>query len=157
MMQTEPLDEPLTTAIADGDSFRYYPGFVGEALNELRRNESQDVVADEHRMQLLCVQRLHGGWQSLADLALAPGDGLRGRPHPDLILTALIRLQIDAVYNVAALGDTTSDIESSRRAGASVAAGTLTGAHNERELRDAGATHIVDSVTQFADLILQRR
>ena len=26
MMQTEPLDEPLTTAIADGDSFRYYPG-----------------------------------------------------------------------------------------------------------------------------------
>ena len=61
MMQTEPLDEPLTTAIADGDSFRYYPGFTGPALNTLRRNESQDAVADEHRMQLLCVQRLHGG------------------------------------------------------------------------------------------------
>lgn len=61
MMQTEPLGEPLTTAIADGDSFRYYPGFTGPALNTLRRNEAQDVVADEHRMQLLCVQRLHGG------------------------------------------------------------------------------------------------
>jgi FAD dependent oxidoreductase TIGR03364 len=61
MMQTEPLDEPLTTAIADGDSFRYYPGFAGPALNSLKRNESQDMVADEHRMQLLCVQRLHGG------------------------------------------------------------------------------------------------
>jgi FAD dependent oxidoreductase TIGR03364 len=61
MMQTEPLDEPLTTAIADGDSFRYYPGFAGQALNSLKRNESQDAVADEHRMQLLCVQRLHGG------------------------------------------------------------------------------------------------
>jgi FAD dependent oxidoreductase TIGR03364 len=61
MMQTAPLDEPLTTAIADGDSFRYYPGFGGEALANLRRNESQDAVADEHRMQLLCVQRLHGG------------------------------------------------------------------------------------------------
>lgn len=97
------------------------------------------------------------GWQSLADLVLAPGDSVRGRPHPDLILTALMRLRVDAVYHVAALGDTTSDIESARRAGASVAAGTLTGAHNERELRDAGATHIVDCVTQFADLILQRR
>lgn len=95
------------------------------------------------------------GWQSLADLVLAPGDGVRGRPHPDLILTALMRLEIDAVYHVAALGDTTSDIESARRAGASVAAGTLTGAHDERELRDAGATHIVGSVTQFTDLILQ--
>jgi FAD dependent oxidoreductase TIGR03364 len=61
MMQTEPLDEPLTTAIADGDSFRYYPGFAGPALNSLRHNESQHAVADEHRMQLLCVQRLHGG------------------------------------------------------------------------------------------------
>lgn len=61
MMQTEPLGEALTTAIADGDSFRYYPGFAGPALNSLKRNEIQSSVADEHRMQLLCVQRLHGG------------------------------------------------------------------------------------------------
>lgn len=61
MMQTAPLGEPLPTAIADGDSFRYYPGFQGAALEELRRNESQDTVAEEHRIQLLCVQRLHGG------------------------------------------------------------------------------------------------
>ena len=61
MMQTESLGERLTTAIADGDSFRYYPGYAGPALHELQRNESQDSVAGEHRMQLLCVQRLHGG------------------------------------------------------------------------------------------------
>jgi FAD dependent oxidoreductase TIGR03364 len=61
MMQTEPLDEPLTTAIADGDSFRYYPGFTGPALKALRHNESQVGIADENRMHLLCVQRLNGG------------------------------------------------------------------------------------------------
>lgn len=61
MMQTAPLDEPLTTAIADGDSFRYYPGFAGTALDNLQRAEAQDVVAEQHHMQLLCVQRLHGG------------------------------------------------------------------------------------------------
>ena len=61
MMQTDPLDEPLTTAIADGDSFRYYPGFAGDALDALRDNEPQDAVAEAGRMQLLCVQRLHGG------------------------------------------------------------------------------------------------
>lgn len=61
MMQTEPLDEPLTTAIADGDSFRYYPAFAGAALDELRRDQPQDPIADAERMQLLCVQRLHGG------------------------------------------------------------------------------------------------
>ncbi len=61
MMQTEPLGEPLTTAIADADSFRYYPGFAGPALEALRRNEPQEPVAADEHMQLLCVQRLHGG------------------------------------------------------------------------------------------------
>jgi phosphoglycolate phosphatase len=97
------------------------------------------------------------GWQSLADLVLAPGDGVRGRPSPDLILTALMRLDIDGVHNVASLGDTSSDIESALRAGAAIAAGTLTGAHNEEQLRAAGATHVVASVSEFADLILHDR
>lgn len=61
MMQTEPLGEKLTTAIADADSFRYYPAFAGDSLDQLRRNEPQDPVAEAGRMQLLCVQRLGGG------------------------------------------------------------------------------------------------
>ncbi|MGE2713347.1 TIGR03364 family FAD-dependent oxidoreductase [Mycolicibacterium litorale] len=61
MMQTAPLGERLTTAIADGDSMRYYPGFAGQAADELARVQPQDMVAEQHHMQLLCVQRLHGG------------------------------------------------------------------------------------------------
>ena len=97
------------------------------------------------------------GWQSLADLTLAPGDGVRGRPYPDLILTALMRLEIDGVGNVAALGDTSNDVDSALRAGCSIAAGTLTGAHDEKQLREAGATTVVPSVTEFSELVLQLR
>ncbi len=61
MMQTAPLGESLTTAVADGDSFRYYPGFAGPELERLNREESQAFTAAQHKMQLLCVQRLHGG------------------------------------------------------------------------------------------------
>ncbi|QFS89160.1 Phosphonoacetaldehyde hydrolase [Mycobacterium sp. THAF192] len=95
------------------------------------------------------------GWHDLADLVLAPGPGVRGRPYPDLILTALLRLGADSVHAVAALGDTANDIESALRAGCSIAAGTLTGAHDERQLVAAGATHVVSSVTGFADLLLK--
>jgi phosphonatase-like hydrolase len=95
------------------------------------------------------------GWQSLADLALAPGDGVRGRPYPDLVLTSLMRLNADGVRNVAVIGDTASDVETALRAGAAIAAGTLTGAHNADQLRDAGATHVVGSPAEFADLVLQ--
>lgn len=94
------------------------------------------------------------GWQTIADLVLAPGDGVRGRPHPDLILTALLRLQVEAVTRVAALGDTASDVDCALRAGCAIAAGALTGAHDEAALRAAGATHVVADVTGFADLIL---
>jgi len=61
MMQTAPLGEPLPTAVADGDSMRYYPAFAGPELDTLRAVEPQPAIAARHHMQLLCVQRLHGG------------------------------------------------------------------------------------------------
>ncbi|RKT53390.1 FAD dependent oxidoreductase TIGR03364 [Saccharothrix australiensis] len=61
MMQTEPLGEPLTTSVADGDSLRYYPAYRGAALDALNSGQPQPDVAREHAMQLLVVQRLDGG------------------------------------------------------------------------------------------------
>ena len=61
MMQTDPLGRPLTTSVADGDSFRYYPAFAGAALDRLGEVQPQPPVAAEHRMQLLMVQREDGG------------------------------------------------------------------------------------------------
>ncbi|MCT6731825.1 phosphonatase-like hydrolase [Rhodococcus qingshengii] len=93
------------------------------------------------------------GWETLADLTLSPAEAGRGRPYPDLILTALLKLSIDDVHQIAVLGDTSNDVLSGIRSGASIVAGTLTGAHDEQQLRDAGATHIVPSVKEFADLL----
>lgn len=93
------------------------------------------------------------GWETLADLTLSPAEAGRGRPYPDLILTALLKLSIDDVHQIAVLGDTSNDVLSGIRSGASIVAGTLTGAHDELQLRDAGATHIVPSVTEFAELL----
>ncbi len=94
------------------------------------------------------------GWQEIADLTLAPGEGCRGRPYPDLVLTALMRAGVDDVAKVAVLGDTASDILSGLRAGASIVAGTLTGAHDEENLLAAGATHVVASVADFPKHVL---
>lgn len=94
------------------------------------------------------------GWADLADLTLAPSDAGRGRPYPDLVLTAALRLRADAVDRIAVLGDTTSDIATGRAAGARVVTGTLTGAHTAEQLWAAGATHVVTSVTEFHALVL---
>ncbi|MET7362570.1 TIGR03364 family FAD-dependent oxidoreductase [Streptomyces sp. NPDC005562] len=61
MMQTEPLGEPLTTSVADADSFRYYPAYRSPALDELTAHQPQTPTAAAHKMQLLMVQRADGG------------------------------------------------------------------------------------------------
>ncbi len=60
MFQTQPLGQQLTTSLADGDSFRYYPAFAGDALRRLESEQPQHPVADQHHMQLLMVQRRDG-------------------------------------------------------------------------------------------------
>jgi phosphonatase-like hydrolase len=93
------------------------------------------------------------GWAGKIDLALSPADAGflgRGRPWPDLPLTALLRLGGGAVSELAVAGDTTSDVESGLRAGAAVVAGVLTGANNRADLEQAGAPLILDTI---ADLL----
>src|SRR6266851_832363 len=87
------------------------------------------------------------GWHSLIDLALSPADAGRGRPFPDLPLTALLRLGGGAVNELAVVGDTPSDVESGLQAGAGVVAGVLTGSANRRELEAAGALCVLDAIS----------
>ena len=92
-------------------------------------------------------------WQHVADLTLCPAEAGRGRPYPDLVLTALLRLGASDVAAVAAGGDTAADMASGRRAGASIVAGVLTGADGQARLEQAGATHILASVAELPALL----
>ena len=89
------------------------------------------------------------GWGGLIDLALSPADAGRGRPWPDLPLTALLRLRGGAVTELAVAGDTGSDIESGLRAGAAIVAGVLTGASTRADLEQAGAPLILDTIADI--------
>jgi phosphoglycolate phosphatase len=95
------------------------------------------------------------GWWKRADLLICPDDaGGRGRPYPDMILTAALRLQVEDVRHIAVCGDTASDMLSGRRSGASIVAGVLTGAHDRPRLEEAGATHVLNSIADLPELIL---
>jgi phosphoglycolate phosphatase len=92
------------------------------------------------------------GWQPLIDLALSPADAGRGRPWPDLPLTALLRLGGGSVAELAVVGDTPSDIESGRRAGAGLVAGVLTGRTTRDEFEAAKAPHVLDTIADLLPL-----
>jgi phosphonatase-like hydrolase len=94
-------------------------------------------------------------WQDLAHLTLCPADaGGRGRPYPDMVLTAFLRTAVaDDVRQLAVVGDTSYDMLSGIRAGAGVVAGVLTGAHDADALRAAGATQVLDGVGQLPGVL----
>ena len=97
------------------------------------------------------------GWETLVDLFLSPADAGRGRPWPDMPLTALLRLRGDSVSSLAVVGDTPSDVEAGLRAGAGLVVGVLSGDSTLDDLAAVpaatglpGAPLILDSV---ADLL----
>jgi phosphoglycolate phosphatase len=94
------------------------------------------------------------GWKGRVDLLLSPADAGRGRPWPDMILNAVLRLRIDDVAEVGVVGDTASDLIAGSRAGASMVIGVLSGAHSRSELGEAPHTHIIGSVAELPDLLL---
>jgi phosphoglycolate phosphatase-like HAD superfamily hydrolase len=73
-----------------------------------------------------------------------------------MILTAVLALDVDDVRQVAVVGDSSADISSGLRAGATTVAGVLTGAHPEAALRKAGATAVVRSIRDVPALLEPR-
>ncbi|MFG2717146.1 HAD family hydrolase [Streptomyces sp. NPDC048416] len=97
------------------------------------------------------------GWQDLVPLTLCPADaGGRGRPHPDLVLSAFLRTRaVESVRDIAVAGDTSYDMLSGVRSGAGIVAGVLTGAHAREALAGAGATHVLGSVAELPDTLAE--
>jgi phosphoglycolate phosphatase len=93
------------------------------------------------------------GWRDLADAVLSPADAGRGRPYPDLPLTALLRTGASAVDAMVVVGDTASDVVSGVNAGAGFVVGVLSGAHDRDALEAAGADAVIDDITELPALL----
>ncbi|QYC37724.1 Phosphonoacetaldehyde hydrolase [Nonomuraea coxensis DSM 45129] len=130
------------------------PGVL-EVLDKLRGNDVKlALITGFSRTTLSRVLGILG-WHDRIDLAISPEDaGGRGRPWPDMVLHAVLRLGVPDVRNVAVVGDSESDMLCGRRAGASIVAGLMTGVHSRERLLKGGATHILDSIVDFPGLIL---
>jgi phosphoglycolate phosphatase len=89
-----------------------------------------------------------------ADLVLCGDDAPRGFPWPDPVLTAMLRLGAADVREVAVVSATPDGILSGYRAGARILIGLGSG-HRAAALFEAGATHVLDSVSMIPDLVAE--
>jgi phosphoglycolate phosphatase len=93
------------------------------------------------------------GWRNVFDVALSSDDVERGCPAPDYALTAMLRLGVGDVRELAMVQDTGAAVECGRRAGASFVVGVLSGPHSVARLRSAGATHIIAGIGDLPALL----
>ncbi|MGW0902645.1 phosphonatase-like hydrolase [Streptomyces sp. NPDC002853] len=136
--------------LVDGGRIAPIPG-AREAVEELK-SDGRTVVLTTGFARVTQDAILDAlGWRDLVGLTLCPADaGGRGRPYPDMVLSAFLRTAaVQDVRQVAVVGDTAYDMLSGVRSGASVVAGVLTGAHDDGTLRSAGATHVLASVAEL--------
>ncbi len=95
------------------------------------------------------------GWQSFFGVVVSRDTTARPKPWPDGTLHALQAL--GATPEEAALvGDTEFDAGAGRDAGLRYNLGMI-GARDEARLREAGATHVFNSLTEVGDLLLDGR
>jgi phosphoglycolate phosphatase len=94
--------------------------------------------------------------QGLADLVLCADDAPRGFPWPDLVLTAMLRLGAGDVREVAVVSASESGLLSGRRAGARMVVGVGSGSDFRvlAALKQAGATHVIESFAALPDLVI---
>ncbi len=128
---------------------------VQEALRDLREMGALICLTTGFgaptRLALIEELRL----ASLIDVSLSPADafGGRGRPAPDMLLTALIMLGGTDVRDLVACGDTTSDLLAGHNAGAGLTVGVTSGAHTREQLLSIEPDFILDSVVELPTVV----
>ncbi|MDQ3935314.1 MAG: HAD family hydrolase [Actinomycetota bacterium] len=98
----------------------------------------------ERYLDMLDARELADGWTTSADVDAT-------KPEPDLVKAALDKAGTEP-DDAVMLGDTTWDCEAAARAGVATIA-LMTGGFSERELLDAGAVAVFESIPDLLDRI----
>ena len=118
-----------------------------ELIHDLHRAGHAVVLASsakadeiDHYLDLLDARGLVDGWTTSADVQST-------KPEPDLVAAAIEKAGGGEAVMV---GDSTWDCESARRAGVQTL-GVLMGGFSERELLDAGAERVFESLVELRE------
>jgi HAD superfamily hydrolase (TIGR01509 family) len=125
-----------------------------ELIARLRSDGATVILASsakqeevDHYLDLLDARELVDGWTTSADVE-------RTKPEPDLVHAAIEKA--GAENPAVMVGDSVWDVKAAKAAGISTLA-VLTGGFSEAELREAGASQVVESIADldFAPLFAE--
>jgi beta-phosphoglucomutase-like phosphatase (HAD superfamily) len=149
------FDRSFTSAVE-----RFGVAASPQALEGLRKIDAAGMrVCLLSSLSRAASEALLGGIrrQGNADLLLCAGDAPRGFPWPDPVLTAVLRLGVADVREVAMVSATESGLESGRRAGAGLVIGVTDDPERVPAMRKAGATDVLDDIAALPEFLAAGR
>ena len=102
----------------------------------------------------LLLNKMHWTKGKQYDVLVTADDVVLGRPNPDMIVEAMMKLNVHDEELVLKAGDSIIDIEEGKNANCGVTIGVTTGAHTRHQLLSANPTHVLDSLTELRQLLL---
>jgi HAD superfamily hydrolase (TIGR01509 family) len=121
-----------------------------ELIEDLKGRGHKVVLASsakenevDHYLDQLDARELADAWTMSADVE-------QTKPAPDLVRTALDKVDAGNDETAVMIGDTTWDVEAAKRAGVDTLA-VRTGGFGEDELREAGAVEVFESVAELRE------
>ena len=102
----------------------------------------------------LLLNKMHWTKGKQYDVLVTADDVVLGRPNPDMIVEAMMKLNVHDEELVLKAGDSIIDIEEGKNANCGVTIGVTTGAHTRHQLLSANPTHVLDGLTELRQLLL---
>jgi phosphonatase-like hydrolase len=87
------------------------------------------------------------------DASVTSDEVPRGRPHPDMILYLMRKLDIADARTVAKVGDTPVDLEEGKAAGCGWNIGITSGTHTRAQLVRSPHTHLIDGLAELVAVL----
>lgn len=88
------------------------------------------------------------------DILVTASDVKNGRPEADMIHLIMQKLDVIETASVAKIGDSIIDIQEGQNARCGLSIGVTTGAHTKDQLESANPDHIINSLTELKNIIL---
>jgi len=125
--------------------------FAKETLEELRRMGLRLVLftADGDRAMNAIVEKT--AIRQLFDALVSRGSSVEVKPHPQHITSAISSVNSKPEETII-VGDSVVDIASGKHINA-ITVGVTTGLSSKQQLAEAGADHLIDSITKLPSLI----
>jgi len=124
-------------------------------FKELKKRSIKVVLNTGYNRKTAESLILKLGWEESNhyDLLVTASDVTKNRPHPDMILQAMLSLNISDPQNVIKIGDSTVDIQEGQNANCLFSIGITTGAHTRTQLKEVDPDFIIDDVSELIDII----